>query len=137
MVLAQTTGGQYPFLELVWTMLVFFGWVIWFWMLILVFRDLFRRHDISGWGKAGWTLLVLVLPFLGVLIYLVAEGRQMGERNVKEARAAQDQFDEYVRSVSRPGERPTEQIAHAKQLLDSGAISNDEYEALKRKVLTP
>ncbi|TVT40956.1 hypothetical protein FNH05_23130 [Amycolatopsis rhizosphaerae] len=136
MVLAQTTGSQYPFLELVWTMLVFFGWVIWFWLLIMVFRDLFRRHDISGWGKAGWTLLVLVLPFLGVLIYLIAQGRQMGERNIKEARSAQAQFDEYVRSVSKSGERPTEQIAHAKQLLDSGAITNEEYEALKRKVLT-
>src|SRR5215217_2592377 len=79
-------GGQmpiaadYPFLDVFWTMLVFFGWVIWFWLLITVFADLFRRHDVSGWGKAGWTLFVIVLPFLGVLIYLIAQGRQMAER---------------------------------------------------------
>jgi hypothetical protein len=65
-------ASDYPFLDVFWTMLVFFGWVIWFWLLITVFADLFRRHDISGWGKAGWTAFVIVLPFLGVFIYLIA-----------------------------------------------------------------
>jgi uncharacterized membrane protein YcjF (UPF0283 family) len=133
--------SNYPFLDLIWTMLVFFGWVIWFWLLIVIFGDLFRRSDISGWGKAGWTVLVLVLPFIGVLIYLIAQGHHMGERRQKEAEAAQSQFDDYVRSVassrgnSNSKSNSTDEIAKAKQLLDSGAISNDEYQQIKQKAL--
>jgi uncharacterized membrane protein YcjF (UPF0283 family) len=96
-------GADYPFLDILWTMLVFFAWVIWFWLLIRVFADLFRRHDISGWGKAGWTLLVIVLPFVGVLIYLVAHGKEIGQRDVEQARASQAQRDDYVRSVAETG----------------------------------
>src|SRR5215211_8457519 len=73
----QVLAADYPFLDILWTMLVFFGWVIWFWLLITVFSDLFRRHDTSGWGKAGWTVLLLVLPFVGVLIHMVAQGKHM------------------------------------------------------------
>ena len=73
-------ASDYPFLDVLWTMLVFFAWVIWFWLLITVFADLFRRHDISGWGKAGWIVLCVILPYLGVLIYLIAEGKGMAER---------------------------------------------------------
>jgi len=134
MSLAQTTG--YPFLDLIWTMLVFFGWVIWFWLLILIFGDLFHRTDVSGWGKAGWTVLVLVLPFLGVLIYLIAQGQHMAERRRGEAAASRAHFENYVRSVSAPGDSSADQIAKAKHLLDSGAITEDEFQALKRKVLT-
>jgi hypothetical protein len=83
--------------------LIFFAWVIWFWILIRVFADLFRRHDISGWGKAGWTLFVIVLPFLGVFIYLIANGDEMGKRDVAQVQASQAQFDDYVRSVSESG----------------------------------
>ncbi|MEU6644711.1 SHOCT domain-containing protein [Saccharomonospora sp. NPDC046836] len=134
MTLAQATS-EYPFLNLVWTMLVFFGWVIWFWLLIVIFGDLFRRSDVSGWGKAGWVVLVLVLPFVGVLIYLIAEGKHMGERRRAEAQTAQSQFDDYVRTVSSSGDGATEQIAKAKQLLDTGAINSEEYETLKQKAL--
>ncbi|WP_236790919.1 SHOCT domain-containing protein [Amycolatopsis sp. GM8] len=135
MVLAQSTSN-YPFLNLVWTMLVFFGWVIWFWLLIVIFGDLFRRSDISGWGKAGWTVLVLVLPFIGVLIYLVAEGKHMGARKQAQAEAAQSQFDDYVRSVaSDSGDGAAGEIARAKKLLDDGAISEGEYQALKSRAL--
>jgi len=133
MTLAQS---DYPFLNLIWTMLVFFGWVIWFWLLIIIFGDLFKRSDISGWGKAGWTVVVLLLPFLGVLIYLIAQGKNMGERRQAEATAAKDQFDDYVRSVSTPGDGATGQIAQAKRLLDDGAISDEEYRALKAKALS-
>lgn len=133
MTLAQS---DYPFLDLMWTMLVFFGWVIWFWLLIVIIGDLFRRSDISGWGKAGWTVLVLVLPFVGVLLYLIAEGRHMGERRRSEAVAAQRQFDDYVRAVSDGGDKSAAgQIAEAKKLLDTGAISADEYQDLKAKAL--
>ena len=99
-------AADYPFLDIFWTMLIFFLWVIWFWILIRVIADIFRRHDISGWGKAGWTLFVIVLPFLGVFIYLIANGDEMGKRDVEQAQASQAQFDEHVRSVPVAAARP-------------------------------
>lgn len=131
-------AADYPFLDILWTMLIFFGWVIWFWILIRVLVDVFRRHDLSGWGKAGWTAVMIFVPFLGVFIYLVAHGQDMGKRDIEQARAAQADFDQHVRSVagSGPGGGATAQIADAKQLLDSGAISPDEYERLKAKALS-
>ena len=120
--------------QVMWTMLVFFAWILFFWLLFMVFGDLFRRHDISGWGKAGWSIFVIFLPFLGCFVYLISQGHKMGERNVQEAQAAQAQMDDYVRSVAGSG-GSAEQIAKAKELLDSGAISQDEYEKLKAKAL--
>lgn len=128
-------AADYPFLDVFWTMLVFFGWVIWFWLLITVFADLFRRHDISGWGKAGWTLFVIVLPFLGVLVYLIAQGQHMAERKAADAETNKAAFDQYVREAA-GSDGPTDQIAKAKQLLDSGAIDAAEFEQLKRKALS-
>jgi hypothetical protein len=125
-------ASDYPFLDILWTMLIFFGWVIWFWLLISVFSDLFRRHDISGWGKAGWIILCIVTPFIGVLIYLGTQGSHMAERSVKQQQAAKSQFDDYVRDVAGS---PTEEIAKAKQLLDSGAISQAEFDAIKAKAI--
>jgi hypothetical protein len=127
-------AADYPFLDVFWTMLVFFMWVIWFWLLITVFADLFRRHDVSGWGKAGWTALVIVLPYLGVFLYLIAQGKHMAERKMADAQASRAAFDDYVRDVTANG-GSTEQIAQAKQLLDSGAIDAAEFEQLKRKAL--
>jgi len=127
-------ASDYPFLDVFWTMLVFFAWVIWFWLLITVFADLFRRHDVSGWGKAGWTLFVIVLPFLGVFVYLIAQGKHMAERKAADMQASQAAFDDYVRQVKSDSD-PGEQIAKAKQLLDSGAIDANEFEQLKRKAL--
>jgi hypothetical protein len=115
-------------------MLVFFAWVIWFWLLITVFSDLFRRHDVSGWGKAGWILLVVVLPYLGVFIYLIAQGQHMAERRAADMKASRAAFDDYVRDVA-VGDGPTDQIAKAKQLLDSGAIDQNEFDQIKRKAL--
>jgi uncharacterized membrane protein len=114
-------AADYPFLDVLWTLLIFFLWVIWFWILITVFADLFRRHDISGWVKAAWILFVIILPFLGVFIYIIVNGQGMAERNVKEVEAA----------GARAG--PATEIATAKELLDSGAISQEEFEAIKRK----
>jgi hypothetical protein len=127
-------AADYPFMDVFWTMLVFFSWVIWFWLLITVFADLFRRHDISGWGKAAWTLFVIVLPFLGVLVYLIAQGKHMAERKASDVKASRAEFDDYVRQVASDG-GPTDQIARAKQLLDSGTIDAAEFEQLKRKAL--
>jgi Short C-terminal domain/Phospholipase_D-nuclease N-terminal len=129
-------AADYPFLDILWTMLIFFAWVIWFWILIRVLVDVFRRDDLSGWAKAGWTLFMIVLPFLGVFIYLIAHGKDMGQRDIEQARAAQAQFDQHIKSVAGSGgDGAAAQIAEAKRLLDSGAITQAEYDALKAKAL--
>ena len=127
-------AANYPFLDVMWTMLVFFAWVIWFWLLITIFSDIFRRHDISGWTKAAWTIFVIILPFLGVFVYMIAESKGMAERNMERAQAAQSQADDYIRNVATQSD-PAEQIAKAKSLLDNGTISSSEFEALKQKAL--
>ena len=124
----------YTFGQAMWTMFVFFAWVLFFWLLFVVFGDLFRRHDIGGWGKAGWTIFVICLPYLGILVYLIAEGRGMGERRLAEVQAAQSQMDAHVRSVAVSSNAP-EQIAKAKELLDGGAITQAEFDAIKAKAL--
>jgi phospholipase D-like protein len=125
---------SYPFLDVMWTLLVFFAWVIWFYLLITVFGDLFRRHDLSGWAKAAWIIFVIVLPYLGVLVYLIAQHEGMAERSAKQLQQSQAQIDDYVRSVAAKSD-PADQIAKGKQLLDQGAISQAEYDALKQKAL--
>jgi hypothetical protein len=127
-------AADYPFLDVLWTIIVIFAWVIWFWLLIVIFSDLFRRRDLSGWGKAGWIIFVIVLPYLGVLVYLIANHDGMAERSAKEAQTTQTQFDDYVKSVASSGGSAAE-IEKAKQLLDSGAITQAEFDSLKAKAL--
>jgi hypothetical protein len=124
----------YTFGQVMWTMFVFFAWILFFWLLFVVFGDLFSRSDIGGWGKAGWTIFVICLPFLGILVYLIAEGHAMGERSAKAAQAQQAQMDSYVRSAAGSGSA-ADQIAKAKGLLDSGAITQAEYDGIKAKAL--
>jgi len=126
--------AAYSFGDVMWSMLVFFMWILWFWMLFTVLGDLFSRHDISGWVKAGWSVFVIILPFLGIFIYLIVEGRRMGERAVQRAQAQRAQMDDYVRSVA-PSGSPTDEIAKGKQLYDSGAITEAEFDQLKAKAL--
>jgi len=126
--------ANYNFASFLWDVLVIFAFVIWFWLLIVVFSDVFSRHDISGWGKAGWTIFVIVLPYLGVFIYLIANGKSMGERAAAKAQAQQSQMDDYVRSVA-SSDSSADQIAKGKQLLDSGAITQAEFDQLKAKAL--
>jgi putative oligomerization/nucleic acid binding protein/phospholipase D-like protein len=126
-------AADYPFLDVLWTIILFFCWVAWIWLLIIIFSDLFRR-DMSGWGKAAWVIVLIVLPFLGTLIYVIANGKEMTERRVRDAQASQAQFDTYVRSVASEGGSAGE-IAKAKQLLDSGAITQQEFDQLKAKAL--
>jgi hypothetical protein len=128
-------AADYPFLDVVGTMLIFFAWVIWFWILVRTLGDVFRRRDLSGWGKAGWTIFMIVTPFLGVLIYLGVHGKDMGHRDLEQAQASQAQFDQYVKSVA-AADGGASQIAEAKSLLDSGTITQAEYESLKAKALS-
>jgi hypothetical protein len=123
---------DYPFLNIFWSMVVFFAWVIWIWTVISCLSDLYRRHDVSGLGKAAWTVFVIILPFLGVLIYLIAHGKGMAERSAEQMKAAQAQFDDHVRQVA--GGSAAE-IAQAKELLDKGAITQAEFDQLKQKAL--
>jgi uncharacterized membrane protein YcjF (UPF0283 family) len=126
-------AADLPFLELLWTMIVFFAWVIYIWIAITVLIDVFRRHDISGWGKAAWTVFIIVLPFLGVLVYLIAQHEGMRERSTKQARAQQEAFDHYVREAA--GGSAAE-IAKAKELLDAGTITQEEFDAIKAKAVS-
>ena len=128
-------ASDYPFLDIVGTMLIFFAWVIWFWILIRVLVDVFRRNDLSGWGKAAWTFFMIFLPFLGVLIYLIAHGQDMGKRDIEQAQASQAQFDDYVRKTAGSEGGASDQIAKAKQLLDSGAITQAEFDNIKANAL--
>jgi hypothetical protein len=127
-------AADYPFLDVLWSMIIFFVWVTWIWMMILILSDVFRRRDLSGWGKAGWTFFLIILPFLGALIYLIAQSDGMAERRAQDVQGQRAQMDDYVRSVAGSG-GPAAEIDKAKQLLDSGAINQTEYEALKAKAL--
>ncbi len=127
-------AASYPFLDVMWTMLVFFLWVLWFWLLFMVFADIFRRDDLSGWGKTGWIVFTIILPYLGVFVYLISQGSGMTQRRVEGARAQQAQLDDYVRQTAGTGGAAAE-IEKAKGLLDSGAITQAEFAAIKEKAL--
>lgn len=124
---------DYPFLDIFWTMLVFVGWVIWLFLLIRVISDVFRS-GMGGFHKVLWIVFVIVLPFLGVFIYLLAHGDDMGRRDVANQQAAKAQFDDYVRTVA-PAGGPAAEIAKAKELLDGGAITQAEFDAIKAKAM--
>jgi ABC-type multidrug transport system fused ATPase/permease subunit len=115
-------------------MLLFFAFVIWIWLLFTIFADIFRRHDSSGFAKAMWVIFVIILPYLGVLIYIIAEHNGMAERNLQQAQAQKTQMDDYVKSVAASSD-PADQIVKAKSLLDAGTITQAEFDDLKRKAL--
>jgi hypothetical protein len=127
-------AADYPFLEVLWTMLVFFLWVSWFVLLFRVVGDVFRRHDISGGKKTLWLIFLVFVPFIGVFAYLITNADDMARRQAQEVQAAQSQFDDYVQSVAAQGGSAAE-IEKAKQLLDSGAITQAEFEAIKSRAL--
>ena len=125
-------AADYPFLDILWTMFIFFLFVIWIWILITVFSDIFRRKDIGGGSKALWIIFVIVLPYLGVLVYLIANHDGMADRNIAQIQKQQAATDDYIRTVA--GGTAAE-IEKAKGLLDSGAITQAEFDALKQKAL--
>jgi hypothetical protein len=125
-------AADYPFLDVLWSMIIFFTWVVWIWIMIVILTDVFRRKDIGGWHKALWVVFLIILPFLGALVYLIAQHDGMAQRSADAAQGQKAQFDDYVRGVAGG---PAGEIEKAKGLLDSGAITQEEFEALKAKAL--
>ena len=129
-------AADYPFLDVLWTMIIFFLWVSWFWLLISVASDIFRRRDIGGGSKALWLIVMLFVPFLGVLVYLIAQSKGMAERRQKEVDEAQAQFDSYVKqAAAKDSGGAAHEIEKAKALLDSGTITQAEFDSIKAKAL--
>ena len=126
-------GADYPFLDVMWSMLVFFMWIIWIWILVMILSDVFRRRDIGGASKVLWTIFVIIAPFLGVFIYLLVNHDSMAERQAQQVQAQRSQMDDYVRSVASGG--GAAEIEKAQSLLSSGAITQAEFETLKAKAL--
>jgi hypothetical protein len=127
-------AADYPFLNILWSTLVFMGFLMWIWIAIMIFGDIFRRRDIGGVKKALWIVFVIVLPLLGSLLYLIAYNDGIAERNMKGAEAAQAQFDQHVREAAGAG-GPAGEIATAEKLLAAGTITQDEFQTLKAKAL--
>jgi hypothetical protein len=128
-------AADYPFLDVLWTTFIIFALFIWLMLLFRVFADIFRQDEMGGGGKVLWCIFVIFLPFLGVFIYLLVHGGDMGKRDLERAQAQQQQFDEYVQSRAAGGDNAAAQIERAKGLLDSGAITQAEFDALKAKAL--
>jgi len=125
-------ASAYTFGDVMWSMFIFFGWILFFWLLWIVFGDLFSRRDIGGGAKTGWCVFVILLPFLGCFVYFISQGKGMAERKAAAMQNAQAQMDAQIRSVAGGS---ADEIAKAKQLLDSGAITQAEFDALKQKAL--
>ena len=123
-------AADYPFLDVFFTMILFFFWVAWIWVLVSVLSDIFRRHDISGWGKAAWTFFLILVPFLGVLIYLIAHGKDMAKRDAERIQNAQAQYAQAAGASNSAAE-----IEKANGLLQSGTITQAEFDAIKAKAL--
>jgi ABC-type multidrug transport system fused ATPase/permease subunit len=123
-----------PLLDLFWTMFIFFLWIAWFWLLIAVFADIFRSDDLSGWGKTGWVVLTVFMPYLGVFIYLIARGRSMQDRQMRQQRELEEANAAYIRGVA-SAPSTTEELARLAELRDSGALTEEEFTAQKAKIL--
>ena len=129
-----SSSYSYPLLGAFWTIFEIFLWVIWFWILITIFIDIFRSHDLSGWAKALWFLFVLILPLIGVLVYLIVRGGSMHERAVQQAQRQEEQFRSYVQETA-SSQSPADQLAKLADLRDRGVITAEEFEREKAKVL--
>jgi ABC-type multidrug transport system fused ATPase/permease subunit len=133
--LLAASSYSYPLLGAFWTIFEIFLWVIWFWILITIFIDIFRSRDLSGWGKALWFIFVLIIPLIGVLVYLIVRGGSMHERAVKEAQQQDEQFRSYVQETA-GSQSPADQLAKLADLRDRGVITAEEFDREKAKVLT-
>jgi Short C-terminal domain/Phospholipase_D-nuclease N-terminal len=126
-------AADYPFLDILWTMFIFFLFVVWIWIMIVILTDVFRRRDIGGWHKALWVIFLIILPFLGALVYLIANHDGMADRNLAQMQQQQQAQDAYIKSVAGGG--AAGEIERAKGLLDSGAITQAEFDSIKAKAL--
>ncbi|WP_030056990.1 MULTISPECIES: SHOCT domain-containing protein [Streptomyces] len=133
---------DYPVLNIFWTMLELFLWILWFFLLFKIITDIFRSHDLSGWGKAGWLVLVIILPLIGVLVYLIARGQSMGKRDAEQAQQTEAAVKAYIRDAagSPPdtgdGDRShVDDLARLADLKEKGAISDEEYQKAKDRLL--
>ena len=127
--------NSYPLANAFWTMLWFFLWILWFFILFRVILDIFRSRDLGGWGKAGWLIFVIILPFLGVFIYLIARGHKMTERDVEDAQARDQAMRAYVRDAAQGSGGTADELAKLADLRDRGVISEAEFQQSKAKVL--
>ncbi|WP_413760244.1 SHOCT domain-containing protein [Streptomyces sp. MMBL 11-3] len=129
---------DYPLMSVFWSMLIFFLWIMWFVLLFRIVVDIFRDDDMSGWGKAGWLVFVVFLPFLGVFVYVIARGKNMGHREVAQARAQQQAFDSYVRETARSADRPSsvDELARLSEIRARGDITEEEFHRAKELVLS-
>ncbi|MGW6010162.1 SHOCT domain-containing protein [Streptomyces sp. NPDC055210] len=129
---------DYPLMSVFWSMLVFFLWIMWFVLLFRIVVDIFRDDDMSGWAKAGWLVFVAFLPFLGVFVYVIARGKNMGHREVAQARAQQQAFDSYVRETARSSDRPSsvDELARLSEIKARGDITEEEFHRAKELVLS-
>jgi type VI protein secretion system component VasK len=125
---------DYPLLGAFWTMFWFFIWILWFILLFRVFGDVFRSRDMSGWAKAAWLIFVILVPFLGVFVYLIARGNAMSQRDVEQAQARQQAFDSYVQVVASTG-GSADELTKLADLKDRGVISDAEFQQQKEKIL--
>ena len=128
------SGYNYPLLDFFWTIFEIFLWVIWIWILIWIFIDIFRSHDLSGFAKALWFLFVLFIPLIGVLVYLIVRGGSMHERAVQQAQQQDQEARQYIRETAGT-QSPADQLAKLAELRDKGVISADEFEREKAKIL--
>ncbi|MCM2426981.1 SHOCT domain-containing protein [Streptomyces sp. RKAG337] len=126
---------NYPMLDLFWTMLLLFFWVLWFFLLFRIIGDLFRDRELGGWAKAGWMILVIVLPFVGVLVYVIVRGKGMSQRDVKQAEAQQTAFKQYVREAAGPSDDSVDQLHKLSELKSRGDLTEEEYAQAKQKLL--
>src|SRR3954470_13107382 len=131
---AMVIAADYPFLDIFWTMIIFFAWVVWIWTVIAMLTDVFRRKDIGGGSKGVWVMFMILLPFLGVLVYLISQHDKMAQRELDHAQQMQSQTDEYIRTVA-GGDGATGEIQRGKELLDTGAITQVEFDQLKARAL--
>jgi hypothetical protein len=127
--------SNYPLLNAFWTMLWFFLWILWIFLLIRIVTDIFRSRDLGGWGKAGWLIFVLILPFLGVFVYLIARGTDMGRRDEEQARASEEAFRGYVQSAAAQTSSPADDLSKLADLHQRGVLTDDEFAAQKAKIL--
>jgi hypothetical protein len=129
-----SSSNSYPLLNAFWTIVMIFLWVIWFWILITIFIDLFRSHDLNGWAKAAWFIFILLIPLIGVLVYLIVRGGKMHEHQVRDAQAQDQEFRRYVQETA-GSQSSADELAKLADLRDRGVITAEEFDRQKAKIL--